>query len=86
MKNIELIDLAIKKVGGLRELSRQIGWNHGSIAQAKRDGKIPPHIAVELAEIVETSTVEAWLEASRSQKITEKERAILGKLLKIFKA
>lgn len=86
MKNLELLEKAEKKAKGLRELGRLMEWHHGAIAYAKKTGKLPPERAIELAEYVGASKEIAYLEALRAQEISEKERAVLGKLLGGFKA
>lgn len=87
MNASEMIDLAANKVGGLRELGRQLDWNSGAIAVVKRGDKpLPPWRAAQIAEILGTDQRLAYLEALKAQSTKEGERRLLGELLRTCKA
>jgi plasmid maintenance system antidote protein VapI len=82
MKAKEVIEKASIKVGGLSELARILRWNKGTIAQIKKAGKLSPYRAGQLAEVLGTDVVAAYLEAHIELSLTDHEKDFWEEQLK----
>lgn len=71
----QVIDRAVIKVGTLSELARVLKWDKGTISGIKKSGKLSPYRAAQLAELLGTDVVAAYLEAHIELSLTDHERA-----------
>lgn len=60
----QALEKAEKIVGGVRALSRETGWNSGTISTVKKgDEPLPPYRAAQVARIIGACELEAVLQA-----------------------
>ena len=87
MKSSELVDSAVNKVDGVRELSRRISWDAGNISKVREGLRpLPPWRAAQLAEIIGSDPRLAYIEALKEQSSFDGEKKLLGELLRACKA
>lgn len=84
MDTLELIESAAKKVGGMRELSRQLNWNSGAIAGVKAGKRpLPAYRAAQIAKILGRDEDAAAWEALAAQAKGEEQAYWLAKIKKV---
>lgn len=83
----EVIDLAANKVGGISELARQTRWNKGSIAAIKRgDHPLPAWRAAQIAKIIGSDPLLAYVEALKVKALNDSERDLIEEIAKLIKS
>lgn len=74
MNSVQLIEKAIIKVGTLSELARVLRWDKSNINSVRKTGKVSPYRAAQVAELLGTDVVAAYLEAHVELSLTDHER------------
>lgn len=83
----ELIDQAIEKAGGLRELARVIDWNFAALSAARQGTRpIPVGRGAQLVDYIGGDGTKAYLTVLLDHADTRFEKNLLEKLLQLAKS
>lgn len=86
MNQLQALEEAIEKAGGLRALSRLLDWPAPNITDTRKGKRaLPPYRAAQLAGVIGIDPKTAYLEALKAGASSEGEKSLLGELLRALK-